>query len=123
MVGAAACAELAAGRSRRAVAAPLRDRAGVAADPPPGRVLAFGDSRRAELVARRHGGDRAPLSGPHWPDLGHNLQPVASLVLVPADAAERGAGLQGLRFAERRARSLYRAYRIRRPDNAAGCAA
>src|SRR5689334_4519241 len=98
MVGATARAQLAAGRSRRAVAAPLRDRAGVAADPPPGRVLAIGDSRRTELVARRHGGDRAPLSGPHRPDLSDYLQPGASLVLVPADAARRGAGVQSVRL-------------------------
>ena len=76
------------------LAAPLCDHPDVAADPPPGRELAARDRRRAQPVARRHGGDRAPLSRPHRPDLGDHLEPGASLVLVPADAAGRGAGVQ-----------------------------
>ena len=75
MVGAAAGAR-SDGRGGRGLARPpLCHRPGVAADPPPGRELAARDRRRAEPVARRHGGDRAPLSRPHRPDLGDHLEP------------------------------------------------
>ena len=40
------------GRGRRTLAAPLCDRAGVAADPPPGRVLASRDRRCADPFAQ-----------------------------------------------------------------------
>ena len=43
--------------------------------------------------------------------------------LVPAHAARRGAGVQGLRFAEGRPRALDRAHRLRRSDHAAQRAA
>src|SRR6202040_1433328 len=44
-------------------------------------------------------------------------------VLVPADAARGGAGVQGLRIRDRRPRPLDRAYRLRRPDVTAARAA
>ena len=49
--------------------------------------------------------------------------PGAPLVLVPADAARRGAGLQGLQLAEGRPRPLVRPHRLRRSDLAAERAA
>ncbi len=79
----------------------------------------LGDRRRAEPGARRHGGDRAPLCQPRRPDLGDHLEPRPSLVLVPADAARRGIGVQGVQLAEGRPRPLHRAHRLRRPDDAA----
>ena len=44
-------------RGRRTAAAPLRHRAGVAADPPSGRELSAGDLRRPQHRARRFRGD------------------------------------------------------------------
>ena len=82
-------------------------------------VLASGDRRRAKPLTRGHGGDRAPLSGPHRADLRDHLQPVAPLVLVSADAPRRGAGLQGLRLDEGRPRPVHRPHRLRRPDHPA----
>ena len=56
--------------------------------------LAIADAQQP--VARRHGGDRAPLSRPHRPDLGDHLEPRTPLVLVPAYASRRGVGVQNL---------------------------
>ena len=86
-------------RGRGTSQGPLRDHPGVAAVPPPGRDLAAGDCRWAQHLRPRHGRDRAALSGPHRPDLRDGLQPGAPVVLVPAHAAGRGAGFQGLRLA------------------------
>ena len=69
-------------------------------------------------LARGSGGVRTPLSGPHRPDLCDHPQSGAPLVLVSADAARRGAGLQGLRF-DQGLSALDRPYRLRRPDRAA----
>src|SRR5215469_1768357 len=100
MVGAETGPRPVAGRSRRAVAAPLCDRAGMAADLSSGRELAVGDRGCSEPFAWRYGGDGAPLPRPHRPDLCHYPQSGPPLVLVPADAAGRGAGVQSVRLAK-----------------------
>ena len=57
------------------------------------------------------------------PDLSAEVQPQAPLVLFSADAARRGARVQGLRFGEGRPRALHAAHLVRRSDDAAGRAA
>ena len=60
----------------------------------------------------------------HSQDVGDQLDCRASLVLVPADAARLGVGVQGLQFDEGRACPLYRTHRLRKPHRlAAGAAA
>src|SRR5215469_16588646 len=110
MVGPATGAHVSTGRGRGTAEAPLRHHPGVAADPSSGRELAIGDRRCAEHLARKPGGNRAPLSRPYRPDLCDHLRFGASLVLVPADAARRGVGFQDLRVAEARPRTVDRAY-------------
>ena len=79
--------------------------------------LAIADART--LSRRRLDHLRAALSRPHRPDLRDHLQPGAQMVLVPAHAPRRGAGVQGVRLGEGRPRPLDRAHRVRRPDHAA----
>ena len=81
------------------------------------------DRRRAQRRVRRFRHLGAPLSQPHRPDLRDHLQSGAPVVLVPAHAARRGAGVQGLRLGQGRPRALDRAHRVRRSDRAAECAA
>ena len=116
----AAGARPVAGRGGRVAAPPLRDHPGVAADPPSGRDVPAGDLRRARASPIDDIGDRraAMLSQPHRPDLRHHLQSGAPLVLVPAHAAQRGAGVQGVRLGEGRPRALEaRARRSRDPTS------
>src|SRR5262249_19988961 len=107
----------------RAPETPLRHRASVAADPPPGRELPARDLRCAQHLNARFRGERAPLPEPGRPNLRHHLQSRAPLVLAAAHAARGGAGVQGLRLGEGRPRPLVRPHRVRGPDLAAERAA
>ena len=71
---------------------------------------AAGDLRRAERRPPKPRGHRAPLSRPHRPDLRDHLQSGAPLVLVPAHAPRRGAGLQGLTTREKDGRARWTAH-------------
>ena len=84
MVGPAARTRSSSGRSRRAAQAPLRHRAGLAADPPPGREPPARDLRRPQHRIRGFRDLRAPLSEPDRPDLCDHLQSRAPLVLAAA---------------------------------------
>ena len=83
----------------------------------------LGDLRRAQHLVRRFSDKRAALSQPDRPNLRRDLQSRAPLVLAAAHAARGGAGVQGLRFGEGRARPLVCPHRIRGSDLAAQCAA
>ncbi len=74
------------------------------------------DLRRAQRLVRRLRHRGAALSQSRGSDLRGHLQSGASLVLVPAHAARRGACVQGLRFAQGRTRALDGAHRVRGSD-------
>ena len=80
MVGAAARARFAAGRSGRAAQAPLRHHPGVAADPASGRDLPARDLRRAHAVAGQPG------------DFGAALSRAASARPTPSPTIRRSSG-------------------------------
>src|SRR5262249_48225465 len=110
-------------RGRSSAPPSLRDHPGVAADPASGRDFSAGDLQCPHAFAgepRRLG---AALSESHRADLRHHLQSRPSLVLVPAHAPRGGAGVQDLRVARRRPRTLDRPHGVPRPDRGIRCAA
>ena len=79
--------------------------------------LAICDAQTVKPETPRH--QRAALSRPGRPDLRDHLRSGAALVLVPAHAARRSPGVQGLRVIARRPRPLDRAHRLQGPDRPA----
>ena len=98
----------------------VRHHSGLARDQPADPVQPARHRRRQERRARRPADRRAPLSAPRRADVPAEVQPAPPLVLLPADAPRRGAGVQGVRLGEGRPCALHAAHSFEDPTTPPG---